>query len=543
MLATERPRMGSSRPANGDMPFNYDYPDHNEFGMPVAAPEPPRGEPLLTQNDSQLLMNFFQDINSNQFNFSFGEGLSFSDDWLNLPPTFMGSSTSFGQQPSQPYSSVPPDFLGLDTTNLNNMYHFGESMPSPHTPMTPISQHQPQQHQHHRPIPQPQHHLPSPHYPPPAPPQQHRPQQRYQEPQRQQMHMQQSHPQAQHALHTPADHTAQEDIAAVLTAMGNGNQNGHNQNGHRIIQQHNGRPAPYRSPTEPTRPTNAQHFGVQRQASHPRLHAEEETDNLFTNMVFGNQHMRQNRPPEARTELQWGSDSAFDRNQGYIPSSHNETAEALEKERLEYIKCFSLNKSAANTQPSSPNPAGVEGSFGANGHLGIANDAGETDGTMPPTKRRKSKAKVDISGAVSSEPPTFEAKPPPKKRKPKTETNGLAAGTSGGLVNAGVAAVAAAAAAAAAATTSTPSETPKRKRPSAAKPPRENLTDSQKRENHIKSEQRRRGAIKEGFDGLTEIIPNLKAGGYSKSMMLGMAGDWLQKLIEGNRALAEQQNI
>jgi len=325
--------------------------------------------------------------------------------------------------------------------------------------------------------------------------------------------------------------------------MGNGNQNGHGQGGHRITQQqnqHSSRPAPYRSPTAPTRPTQPPHFAVQRQASQPHLQNEEETDNLFTNMVFGNQTMRHNRHPEERTELMWGSDSAFDRNQGYIPPTHNETAEALEKERLQYIKCFSINKSAANTQPSSPNPAIGEGAFAGNGHLGVVNEANETDNIMPPTKRRKSKAKLDVSGtAASSEAPTFEAKPPPpppKKRKSKAEANGEPV--------AGSSAHAFQQAAATAASSTTPSETPKRKRPSAAaKPPRENLTDLQKRENHIKSEQRRRGAIKEGFDGLTEIIPNLKAGGYSKSMMLGMAGDWLQKLLDGNRALAEGQNL
>lgn len=499
------------------------------------APEPPRGEPLLTQNDSQLLMDFFQDVNSNQFNFSFGEGLSFSEDWLNLPPTFMGSSTSFGQQPAQPYSSVPPDFLGLDPPDINHVYHFGESMPSPHTPQpphTPLQHHYPQQHQQHHPITQSHQHT-SPHYPPQPQPQQHRPQPRYQESQHQHHQMHQSHPQPQVTLQ---DHSAQQDIAAVLTAMGNGNQNGHSQGGHSIAQHHNGRPTPFRSPTEPTRPTNQQHFGLQRQSSHPGLQIEEETDVLFTNMVFGNRIVRQSRHPEERTELLWGSDANFNKNQAYIPSSHNETAEALEKERLQYIKCFSLNKSAANTQPSSPNPTVGESSFALNGHLGTVPETIEGDGPMPSTKRRKSKAKVDISGAISNEPATFVAKPlppppPPKKRKPKADANGT---TFSPLASISISAAAAAPAA--------PSETPKRKRPSAsAKPTRENLTDTQKRENHIKSEQRRRGAIKEGFDGLTEIIPNLKAGGYSKSMMLGMAGDWLQKLLDGNRALAEQQ--
>ncbi|ORY63989.1 uncharacterized protein BCR38DRAFT_301822, partial [Pseudomassariella vexata] len=71
--------------------------------------------------------------------------------------------------------------------------------------------------------------------------------------------------------------------------------------------------------------------------------------------------------------------------------------------------------------------------------------------------------------------------------------------------------------------TASVNETPGKRRKSNAngsKPPRENLSDEQKRQNHILSEQKRRTLIKEGFEDLQEIIPNLKNGGYSKSAML-----------------------
>src|SRR5688572_2410737 len=64
------------------------------------APEPAPGNPLLSETDSKLLSSFFDDITSDQYNMpSFGEGLNFSNAWYDLPPQFMGSATSLGQQP------------------------------------------------------------------------------------------------------------------------------------------------------------------------------------------------------------------------------------------------------------------------------------------------------------------------------------------------------------------------------------------------------------------------------------------------------------
>ncbi|KEQ69742.1 hypothetical protein M436DRAFT_25843, partial [Aureobasidium namibiae CBS 147.97] len=46
------------------------------------------------------------------------------------------------------------------------------------------------------------------------------------------------------------------------------------------------------------------------------------------------------------------------------------------------------------------------------------------------------------------------------------------------------------------------------------------LTEDQKRSNHIRSEQKRRNIIKQGYEDLNELVPNLKTGGFSKSAVL-----------------------
>lgn len=69
------------------------------------------------------------------------------------------------------------------------------------------------------------------------------------------------------------------------------------------------------------------------------------------------------------------------------------------------------------------------------------------------------------------------------------------------------------------------------------KPGRENLTEEQKRSNHILSEQKRRNLIKQGFDDLCDLVPDLTAGGYSKSAMLVQAADWLEDMLKGNEEL------
>jgi hypothetical protein len=49
---------------------------------------------------------------------------------------------------------------------------------------------------------------------------------------------------------------------------------------------------------------------------------------------------------------------------------------------------------------------------------------------------------------------------------------------------------------------------------------RPRLTEQEKKNNHIASEQKRRMAIREGFDRLTEMVPGLEGQGRSESIVL-----------------------
>ncbi|KAJ5226321.1 hypothetical protein N7468_007546 [Penicillium chermesinum] len=66
------------------------------------------------------------------------------------------------------------------------------------------------------------------------------------------------------------------------------------------------------------------------------------------------------------------------------------------------------------------------------------------------------------------------------------------------------------------------------------------LTDQEKKNNHIASEQKRRAAIREGFDRLTELVPGLEGQGRSESIVLQKTVEFMQaKLQERHNLIAE----
>ncbi|KAJ5245431.1 hypothetical protein N7489_005527 [Penicillium chrysogenum] len=63
---------------------------------------------------------------------------------------------------------------------------------------------------------------------------------------------------------------------------------------------------------------------------------------------------------------------------------------------------------------------------------------------------------------------------------------------------------------------------------------------SRKKSNHIASEQKRRAAIREGFDRLTELVPGLEGQGRSESIVLQKTVDFIHvKLQERHDLIAE----
>ncbi|KAJ5704099.1 hypothetical protein N7493_011237 [Penicillium malachiteum] len=87
------------------------------------------------------------------------------------------------------------------------------------------------------------------------------------------------------------------------------------------------------------------------------------------------------------------------------------------------------------------------------------------------------------------------------------------------------------------------SSTPASKSASGQDKDKPRLTDQEKKNNHIASEQKRRAAIREGFDRLTELVPGLEGQGRSESIVLQKTVDFIhQQLQERHSLIAEVES-
>lgn len=66
---------------------------------------------------------------------------------------------------------------------------------------------------------------------------------------------------------------------------------------------------------------------------------------------------------------------------------------------------------------------------------------------------------------------------------------------------------------------------------------RPRLTEQEKKNNHIASEQKRRQAIREGFDRLAEIVPGMKGQGRSEAQMLTATVDEMRNQLNDKEKL------
>lgn len=68
------------------------------------------------------------------------------------------------------------------------------------------------------------------------------------------------------------------------------------------------------------------------------------------------------------------------------------------------------------------------------------------------------------------------------------------------------------------------------------------LTEQEKKNNHIASEQKRRQAIREGFDRLAALTPGMEGQGRSESLVLNAAIVHMkEQLVEHKRLLAQAE--
>lgn len=409
-------------------------------------------------------------MTANQYSMpSFGEGLNFSDAWLDLPPQLMGTATSFG-----PHTTTSFDTLTGNAYPPNNTLITSSSSS---TPPHGASLHDQQLEL--------QRLISSSNLMPPPP-----------------------QPLQQVLSPLPSHQYLQQHSDDILNAAATLMQNG------------NSSRSTIAKSCESVQARRLIGFPVGHLRHQPMEEFREESrrgstyidhDNTFAEWMWGSKERApQRKLPSA--DFQWGSDSSFGHPQGYIQDPIKELSDDKVKSQQKCPGCFeasSAPESRLDSPTSGNRDKGDEASYAK----------GVDDINAPPRKRRKSKVIKDPAEDEEEEEDDDSPKSG-KKRRPKSErtaTNGssspLEAGTNG------------------------------RRRKSTtngAKPPRENLTEEQKRENHIRSEQKRRTVIKEGFDDLGELVPGLKGGGVSKSTTLAMAAVWLEDLLRGNKALSVQ---
>jgi len=241
-------------------------------------------------------------------------------------------------------------------------------------------------------------------------------------------------------------------------------------------------------------------------------------DSFYTDMVFGAEQQvaatgRQISIMNSKTDLRWGSDEAFGSPQGFVtPASQKKEVEAM---KLHHIKAMQgvfheLPSNSDDIGPSSPPLRRLNTDQQRSGSDGDHQEEDNNDSRA--RKRRKNKIPIEDDDEDSP----VSASHKNAKRKKLGQNNDAS---------------------------TPPNELGHKRRKSsaaAAKATRENLTEDQKRENHIKSEQKRRTLIREGFEDLGELVPGLRGGGFSKSAVLIMSADWLEDLLQGNEALKKR---
>lgn len=424
MLAVQRPMMGSSKLPH--MQFGYDIDSTNSH---YSIPSPPplvSGPSLLDDSDTRFLDNFFDGVSSDQY---IDPTETWNYEWTDLPPDFLGTQTSFGQQPEPPTNDVQhltfPEFK--NPLGVVPIYDQGPPPPPP-PPQVP------------------QHDVISPSY-----------------------------------MHN--GHHSNDFLAPAVTQA-----------------------SPMPSPYNP--------YIMQQNDFAPQLRRMSKPNTLLrhasmSEAMYGAPYSNfsPSQTINKKVEIKWGTDSGFASGRGFVPPPNAITQDDIDECIASTLECFQPG-SNVSTRPSSPVAQKIppyERRLDS-----ITETNGEAEDSNK-SKRKKSKGKVKDDDYEDEE----ENGTTKNGRKRRGKSMGGGDG-----------------------------DAPQKRRKSSAsnapKMARENLTEDQKRENHIKSEQKRRTLIKEGFEDLNELVPDLRGGGFSKSAVLIMAADWLEDLINGNNALKQQ---
>jgi hypothetical protein len=328
--------------------------------------------------------------------------------------------------------------------------------------------------------------------------------------------------------------TTEADVAAAASLLQNGHV--HNNLGHHL-------PSPSLFSNGANQMTSSELVSqsrdqlVQYDQDKPRSQGpKDDGHTYFADLMFGyatstaaSGRSRPKLPKNA--DIRWGSDEGFGSGQGFVAPANQKSLASIELGAMEVLgQLEPAISTAASTRPSSPVVSRhVEPLSRRPGTFSNGLHYRDEDEESRPLKRRKSskmrlKEEDDDEDDDEDEEDSM-SRPLNKKRRHKSMVTARRSSSAN--------------------TTQSPPPSKRRKSAadSAAKASRENLTEDQKRENHIKSEQKRRTLIKEGFDDLGELVPDLRGGGHSKSAVLIMAADWLEDLKKGNEILMERLRV
>lgn len=220
-------------------------------------------------------------------------------------------------------------------------------------------------------------------------------------------------------------------------------------------------------------------------------------EDIFKKWAFeGNTFPNTPRQPRASApvNLQYGSDMRFNGNQPFLPQSEKESFEGMSQQQDLYMRAVKLADSADSTRVPSPELDPVGGlslrTMGRQHSLSIDTNV----------NGRAKRVSLDIDRSAG------------RKRKPINRDSTDSPGADG-------------------------IDGKKKRRKSAGGVKKENLTEKQKRENHIKSERKRRGVIDVGFKNLNKMVPSLAGQNPSKAATLTSAHEFFVEMTVGNAEL------
>ncbi|KAG8160532.1 hypothetical protein KVR01_010068 [Diaporthe batatas] len=497
MLAVQRPRMGSSQPNDGTrLPFGYmsedQHPDPSLFDfLPHPPPDPAPGNPILTTAEENGLANMLAGMVSNGYGEqNFGEGLT-ADEWM-MPPNLMATATSYGLHPQ--LSHMPDNLLGdafyqenTPQTFATNNSMLASAPPATATP-NGYAAAGPSQPTASTPVTGAHPNT----YTTSGPP------------------LTNASPVHHHPIDQPQP---SEDVLAAANVLHSGSHGRSHSLQHETMFSN----APQRTnnmgpPVGHLRHQQWSEFKQEGRRMSQSTHAAEQ-EAAFSSWIYGAEAQPSQRgdPPRAPVDLQYGTDQSFsNNNQPFVPSSDKDSSEAIQKEHMRYFSAIELSKSTNTTRPTSPviSTESLPFNLKTRAPPPIKIEANGDGGK----KWRKGKHEEDDD---DDEPQSAVSKSSARKRKQKVDTSH----SPGGVAEA--------------------AGSGKRRKSSAAAK-RENLTEDQKRENHINSEKKRRKVIQTGFENLAVIVPAIKGSNPSKSAMLEAAVAWLEELLDGNETLKGQ---